>query len=119
VDTSIIDEHATPEQRAALLALESSTHGGTIFEIFAAVCSNVLELLFVPITFQSDREQRQAHLRVPEIGEIRTEPIKNLMTGEEHRARIVLPNSFEYKEAEVGNVVTLRVQSGPRWCLSM
>jgi len=34
------------------------------------------------------------------------------VTGEEHRARIVLPDGFEYKEAEVGNTVLLRVQSG-------
>jgi hypothetical protein len=87
--------------------------GGAIFEIFAAVCPNVLEPVFAPITLQSDREQRQALLRIPAIGEIRTEPIKNPVTGEEHRARIVLPNGFEYKEAEVGNAVTLRVQSGP------
>jgi hypothetical protein len=33
------------------------------------------------------------------------------VTGEEHRARIVLPNGFEYKEAEVGNTVYVRVQS--------
>src|SRR5438552_664156 len=39
----IIDETATPGQRAALLALESGTQGGLYFEIFAAVCPNVLE----------------------------------------------------------------------------
>ena len=33
------------------------------------------------------------------------EPIKNPATGEEHRARIDLPNGFEYKVAEMGNTV--------------
>ena len=33
------------------------------------------------------------------------------MTGEEHRARIVLPEGFEYKEAEMANAVMLRVGS--------
>ena len=36
------------------------------------------------------------------------------MTGEEHRARIVLPNGFEYQEAEMGNTVYVRVQSDQR-----
>src|SRR5713101_128378 len=34
----LIDEQATPDQRTALLALESGTQGGAFFEIFAAVC---------------------------------------------------------------------------------
>ncbi len=34
------------------------------------------------------------------------------MTGDEHRARIVLPNGFHFKEAEVANAVSMRVQSG-------
>ena len=33
------------------------------------------------------------------------------MTGEELRARIVLPGGFEFEEAEMGNSVSLRVQS--------
>jgi len=108
----IIDEQATPDQRAALLALKSGTHGGAIFEILAAVCPTELPTVFTPITFRSDRERRQALVDIPGLGEIHIEPIKNPVTGEEHRARIVLPNGFEYTEAEMGNAVTLRVQSG-------
>jgi hypothetical protein len=108
----IIDEQASPEQREALIAMESGTEGGAIFEIFAAVSPNMLETVVVPITFESDRESRKAHLIIPGFGELQTEPIKNPVTGEEHRARIVLPDGFEYKEAEVANSVTLRVQSG-------
>jgi hypothetical protein len=33
------------------------------------------------------------------------EPIKNPVSGEEHRARIVLPDGFEYAEAEMANTV--------------
>lgn len=108
----IIDEQATSDQRAALIALVSGSHGGAIFEIFAAVCPNELEPVVAPITLQTDRERRQALLRIPNLGEIQAEPIKNPVSGEEHRARIVLPNGFEYKEAEMANAVTLRVQSG-------
>jgi len=41
----IIDEHATATQREALRALDSETHGGPIWEMFAAVCPTVLEPL--------------------------------------------------------------------------
>jgi hypothetical protein len=110
----IIDEQATQEQRDALIALESGEQGGAYFEVFAAVCPNVLETIFAPISFEVDRERRQATLHIPGVGEFRTEPIKNPATGEEHRARIVLPNGFEYKEAEMGNTVYVRVHSDDR-----
>jgi len=38
------------------------------------------------------------------------EPIVNPVTSEEHRARIVLPNGFEYKEAKMGNTVSFEVK---------
>ncbi len=107
----IIDEQATQEQRDAVIALESGEQGGAYFEIFAAVCPNVLETVYVPISLEIDRERRQATLHIPGIGEYRAEPLKNPVTGEEHRARIVLPDGFEYKEAEMGNMAYLRVQS--------
>ena len=109
----IIDEQATPDQRAAVLALETGQHGGGVFEIFAAVCPNILPTVFAPIVFESDRERRQALVHVQGLAEVRTEPIRNPVTGEEHRARIVLPQGFEYSEAEMGNAVALRVQSDP------
>jgi hypothetical protein len=110
---TIIDEQATPEQRAALLALDSGTHGGALFEIFTALCPHVLDPVVAPITIQIDRQRRQAHLHIAQIGEIRLEPIKNPVTGAEHRARIVLPDGIEFTEAEMANAVTLRLQSTP------
>ncbi|MCM3878588.1 MAG: DUF1326 domain-containing protein [Vicinamibacterales bacterium] len=100
-----IDEKATPAQRTALLNIASGKEGGTFFEIFASVVTQVLEPMFVPIELQSDAEKRVATLKVPGLGEFRAEPIKNPVTGEEHRARIQLPNGFEYKIAEMGNCV--------------
>ncbi len=109
----IVDQAASPAQREALIALDSGAHGHPYWEIFAAVCPNVLETLTAPVTVQIDREGRHAAVRVGDVGELSTEPIKNPVTGAEHRARIVLPNGFEYREAEVGNTVHVRVRSGP------
>jgi hypothetical protein len=47
------------------------------------------------------------------------EPIKNPVTGEEHRARISLPNGFEYKEAEMGNTVHCRVDAGDKFTFEL
>ncbi len=110
----IVDEGATPQQRDALVALDTGEHGHAYFEIFAAVCPTVLETLAAPITLEIDREARTGSIRIPGIGETCVEPIRNPVTGEEHRARIVLPDGFEYQEAEMGNTVHLRVRSGDR-----
>ncbi len=43
VRRTIVDEQATKEQREALIALDSGQHGGPYWEIFAAVCPNLME----------------------------------------------------------------------------
>jgi len=106
----IIDEKAKAEQRMALLALESGTQGGLYFEIFAAVCPKALEPIFASITIKVDRERRLGRVLIPDVLESRIEPIRNPVTGEEHRAKIVLPGGFEYDEAENGNTVSLEVK---------
>jgi len=52
--------------------------------------------------------------RIPGIAESNVEPIKSPATGEEERARIALPDGFEYKEAEMGNTVSCRVSAGDK-----
>ena len=49
---TIIDVAATPEQRAALIAMDRGDQGGTFFEIFAAVCPNLLEPAFANIALE-------------------------------------------------------------------
>lgn len=110
----IVHERATPEQRAAVDALVSGSEGGAYFEIFAAVAPNQLDTLTAPIKTQTDRERRVASVSIAGIAESRVEPIKNPVTGEEHRVRIVLPNGFEYTEAENANTVECKTTAeGP------
>ncbi|PYU20764.1 MAG: hypothetical protein DMG32_21735 [Acidobacteria bacterium] len=109
-----IDERTTPEQRTALLNILTAKDGGMPWEIFASVTETFLDPLFVPIRFETDREKRIATLKAPGLGEFRTEPIKNPVTGEEYRALIRLPNGFEYKEAEMGNAVLMHGTLGDK-----
>jgi len=104
----IIDERAAPEQREALQTLESGEAGGIFFEIFATMCPNRSETTVAPIELEIDREAGVASARIPGIAEARAEPIRNPVTGEEHRARIVIPGGFEFTEADAVNTVSFR-----------
>jgi hypothetical protein len=113
----VVDERATPAQREAMNALESGQQGGAYFEIFASVCPNRLETIYAPIEFELDRAGRRATIHVPGIAETHVQPIKNPLTGEEHTVRIGLPNSFEFKEADIANSVNWTATLGDKQTL--
>lgn len=101
----IIDEKATPAQREALLRIltgQDTEPGATIFQVFSTTLEKLHEPVFATIEFQVDIDARKARLAVAGMIEGRGEPIINPITGAEHRARIDLPNGFEYTLAEVG-----------------
>lgn len=109
-----IDEKANEDQRIALLNIASGKEGGTFFEIFASTVSQVLDPIFAPIEFESDAVTRVAKLKVAGHAEFRTEPIRNPVTGQEHRARIQLPDGFEYKVAEMANCIENHAMLGDK-----
>jgi hypothetical protein len=101
----IVDERASPEQREALLRImsgEDTVPGATFFAVFATTYSKVHDPVFARIDFEVDVEGREARLVVPGVIEARGEPIRNPVSGEAHRARINLPDGFEYDVAEIG-----------------
>src|SRR5438128_12111148 len=108
---TIVDESASPEQREAIEELELGKHGGDYFEIFASVMSNELDTVYAPIEIDADREARTGSVRIGDLAESTIEPIKNPVSGDEHRVRIDLPEGFEYKQAEIGNTVKARVSA--------
>ena len=57
----------------------------------------------VDIDFEVDIESRKGHIKVDGLIETKGEPIKNPVTGDEHRARIDIPDGFEYRIAEIGS----------------
>jgi hypothetical protein len=58
--------------------------------------------MFRPIDFTVDVDARKARVVVPGLIEGRGEPFLNPVTGAEHRARIDIPDGFEYSLAEMG-----------------
>jgi hypothetical protein len=102
----VVDERADARQREAILKImagEETEPGATIFNVFATVIETIHEPLFRPIEFEVDIENRTGRFAVPGLVEARGEPIKNPVTGQPHRARVVLPHGFEYTEAEYGS----------------
>ncbi len=105
----IIDQRADAKQRDALVTVMSgkeTKNAATMWWVYSAMCPTKLEPLFKPIEFEVDVDARRAHLLVPGIIETVGEPIRNPVTGIEHRARIDLPNGFEYRLGEVASGTT-------------
>jgi hypothetical protein len=99
----IIDRSASEEQREALLTIVSGQEtepGATVFNVFAATFERVHEPAFEMIEFEADKERRTARVRIEGIFDTHIEPIRNPVTGAEHRARVLLPEGFEYRDAE-------------------
>lgn len=102
----IIDERADDDQRAALLSILSGEHtepGKTVWNVFAGTLAKMFDPAFKPIEMEIDVEGRTGRVAVEGLIEMTGEPIRNPVTGEEHRARIDLPNGFEYSIAEMGS----------------
>lgn len=105
----VIDERADEAQRAALLTIlsgEETEPGATVWAVFATTLEEVSDPAFMPITLEVDVEGRKGRMAVEGLIEGRGEPIRNPVTGEEHRARIDLPNGFEYTLAEMGSATS-------------
>jgi len=56
--------------------------------------------VFAPIEFELDIDKRKGRVRIAGMLDTTIEPIRNPVTGDEHRAKVTLPNGFEYREAE-------------------
>jgi len=101
----IIDERADQAQRDALLTIFAGGEteaGATVWNVFAATFDQVFDPVFKDIDLAIDVEARTGHVKVDGLAESSGQPIRNPVTGEEHRARINLPEGFEYTVAEMG-----------------
>lgn len=99
----ILDEKADEAQREGLLGIlsgETSEPGATMFNVFASTLTTVHEPVISKIEFELDYNKWTGHFSVPGIIDASATPIANPVTGESHRARVVMPEGFEYREAE-------------------
>lgn len=102
----IVDERADSDQRAALLSIlsgENTEPGKTIWNVFSATLDTLHEPAFEKIDIEIDVEARTGKVRIEGLVEVDGEPIRNPVTGKEHRARIDIDDGFEYTVAEMGS----------------
>jgi hypothetical protein len=101
----IIDQRASEAQRDALFAIlgGKEQEPTTVFNIYGSTIAKELDPVFAELAFHCDIEGRTGHFLVPGVLELRIEPIKNPVTGAPHRARIVLPEGFEFRSAETAS----------------
>ena len=102
----IVDRRASEPQRNAIVSIMSGKETddmATMWWVFAAMSPNKLEPMFAAIDFEVDVEARRAKLNVDGVVESVGQPIRNPVTGAEHRVRIDMPNGFEYRLAEIGS----------------
>ena len=103
---AFVDERASEAQRQALLTIMT---GGdtdpmaTMFAVFASTVETMHEPQFVPIEFEVDVDGARRRMRIPGDVDMTGEPIKSPVDGREVRARIDLPDGFEYELAEIGS----------------
>jgi hypothetical protein len=103
------DERANAAQREALVKIlsgEETDEMATMWWVFSAMSPNTLAPLFAPIEFAFDVAARRGRFSAPGIVETNAEPIRNPVTGAEHRVRIDIPEGFEYRIAEIASATT-------------
>ena len=102
----IVDERADPGQRDALTRImlgQDTQDMATMWWVYSAMSPNKEETIFAAIDFEVDVDARRGRLVVPNLIESHGEPIRNPVTGDEHRVRIDLPKGFEYRLADIGS----------------
>ena len=102
----IIDDRATDEQRDALLTIISGAEtdpGATMWNVFAATLNTTFDPVSKPIELEIDVEARVGRVLVDGLAESSGVPIRNPVTGDEHRVRIDLPHGFAFTLAEMGS----------------
>ena len=102
----IVDERANPEQRDAILKImtgQDTEPFATMFAVYASTLEQAFEPIFTKIDFDVDVDARRGRVHVDGVFDLVGEPIRNVLTGAEHRVRIDLPHGFEYELAEIGS----------------
>jgi hypothetical protein len=102
----IVDERATPAQRDAVLKImtgQDTEPFATMFSVFASTLEQAFDPIFTRIDYEVDVDARRGRIHAEGVFDVSGEPIRNPVTGNEHRARIDLPHGFEYELAEIGS----------------
>lgn len=102
----IVDERATPEQRAALEAImtgQDTEEMATMWFVYGAMSPTKHPTLTARIELDWDAAERNGKASVGGVFDIEIRPIPNIVTGKPHRVGIQLPHGFEFRHAEAAS----------------
>ena len=105
----ILDSNSTLSQQNAIQSIiygKETEPMATAFSMYVSMMKKIHDPLINNIDLDINIETRICNLKAENIITTKTEPIKNPITGDSHRARIVLPNGMEFIEAEMGSGTT-------------
>jgi hypothetical protein len=111
---AFVDVRADAAQREALLRImtgQDTAPFATMFAVYASTVEKMHEPVFVDIGLELDIDGRRGRMVIEGYVTMSGEPIRNLVTGAESRAQIVLPDGFEYIVADIGSASS--VSQGP------
>ena len=106
----ILDSNSSSDQQNAMKAImygKETEPMATAFYMYASMMQKIYDPLIKSIDLNIDLETRVCNLKAEDIINTNTRPISNPITGEEHRARINLPDGIEFKEAEMASGSTI------------
>lgn len=102
-----VDEKSTKEQRESLFGIIKGKFGGMPWSIIAATVDNWLEPSYVPFEWKFDGVH--SSFKAGPYVNATVEPARNPVTGQEIRARIILPGGFIFEEGEIASLKTFAV----------
>ena len=100
-----ISVHASNEQRDALFQIldGKEQEPTTIFNIYGSTFETEFDPIFADIEFACDLKNGTGGFAVPDVMEMKLEPIRNPVTGARHPAKIILPEGFEFREGDMAS----------------
>ena len=105
-----IGEHTSVKQREAVTAiLGGKSKGNGPFETFAGTLKYVLEPRIADIRFKIDG--KNSSFSVPGVLDVKVEPFKNPVTGEESQTEIHIPAGFIWQTAKAAMTKVMRIVS--------
>ena len=106
----VIDGHADETQRIALETIisgEACAPLSNLFSVFASLCSELFETLFLPIDLEVNFELRTARVDIPGVMKSSGRPMINEFNGKPFHIALARPSdSIEFTYAEIGQGTT-------------
>ena len=103
-----LSEHATAEQREALVRIFSGrAKGSGPFELFAGTMATIEDPVFTPIEFRPNG--RRSAFRIPNVCDVALEPFTNPVSGEVQDVRLSMPKGFIFKSAQAARTLVMKL----------